>query len=154
MIYYIILSVILVDRLVKFLVLVNMDIYDSVSVFPFLNITYIKNTGIAFSLFTGGNSRLIWINSLVILFMGWILYSGRDEPKILQAAYAFIIGGALSNMWDRIVYSGVIDCFDFKVWPVFNIADSAITIGAVLIAYNLISTFKSKRGGKDAPDTL
>ncbi len=154
MAYFIILSVILIDRFVKFLIVVNLDFYETIQVFPFFNITLIKNTGIAFSLFQGGNSHMILINSVVILFISWILYSGRQEPKILRVAYAFIIGGALSNMWDRIVYSGVIDYLDFKVWPVFNVADISISAGAILIVYNIITSYKNKKRVKDASHTF
>lgn len=143
--YYIVLSVILADRFVKFLVMVNLSPGEPVAVLPFLNFTYLKNTGIAFSLFHGANNILVWINAAVILFLMGILYSSKDEPMSLRAAYALIMGGAISNLWDRIAYGAVIDFIDFKIWPVFNIADAAITVGAVLIAYNLISTYREKK---------
>ncbi|MEA3506030.1 MAG: signal peptidase II [Elusimicrobiota bacterium] len=145
MAYCIALSVILADRLIKFLVMVNLRPGEPVVIFPFLNLTYLKNTGIAFSLFHGANNILVWINAAVILFLMGILYSSKDETRSLRAAYALIMGGALSNLWDRIAYGAVIDFIDFKIWPVFNIADTAITAGAALIAYNLISACREKK---------
>jgi signal peptidase II len=145
MAYYIALSVILADRFVKFLVMVNLRPAEPVEVLPFLNFTYLRNTGIAFSLFHGTNSILVWVNAAVILFLMGILYSSKDEPKSLRAAYALIMGGAISNLWDRIAYGAVVDFIDFEIWPVFNIADMAITAGAVLIAYNLISAYREKK---------
>jgi signal peptidase II len=78
------------------------------------------------------NPLLIWISLMVI---GAILYNYEKIPKenIPQISFALITGGAIGNLISRIFYGYVIDFIDFRVWPAFNIADSAITIGAVML---------------------
>jgi len=80
----------------------------------------------------GMNLLLIWVSIIVI---GAILYNYNKIPKdkVPQTAFALIIGGAIGNLIDRIVIGKVKDFIDFRVWPAFNIADSAISIGAVLL---------------------
>lgn len=101
----------------------------------FFSINYIKNTGIGFGLFQGNNSAIIF---LTLIFIGLVLYYYDRIPKnrwvVLLAA--LVLGGAVGNLIDRIALGFVRDFIDFAFWPAFNIADSAITIGAVgLIAY-------------------
>lgn len=69
--------------------------------------------------------------------MGAIVYWYRTIPLywVVQTPVALIMGGAIGNLWDRVVYGTVIDFIDLIVWPVFNIADSAITIGGILLTY-------------------
>jgi len=97
-----------------------------------LHMTYILNTGAAFGIFKGMNLLLIWISIIII---GAILYNYDKIPKdtVPQIGFALIIGGAIGNLIDRIFLGHVIDFIDFRIWPAFNIADSAISIGAVLL---------------------
>ena len=149
--YYLILVVFIIDRFCKLLVSINIEPGQSLPVLPFMNLTNLTNTGIAFSLFTGNNELLIWINAAIAVFLGAIIIFGKREPRIVFAAYALILGGALSNLWDRFFYNGVIDYLDFKVWPVFNVADSAISAGAVLLlisAFGDLIKIRKSRAGK------
>ncbi|MFC1646310.1 signal peptidase II [Candidatus Omnitrophota bacterium] len=115
------------------------------------HLTLIHNTGIAFGALRG-NSKTILIVTLIGL--GLIVYSLRKDllnlkyslsPNTLfirKLAIGFIIGGAIGNMIDRIRLGYVIDFLDFRIWPVFNLADSFITIGAVILFWNLFISDK------------
>ncbi len=145
--YFIIFSVFLIDQFLKFIVVVNMEIGQSIDLLPFLDITYLKNTGMAFSLLRGHNNILLGINMIILFILTWLVKYSDQKDKLMILAYSFILGGALSNLWDRFVYDGVIDFINLKIWPVFNIADGAITIGALIIVYSIFKDFKHKRAG-------
>ncbi len=128
------LGVLGVDRVLKFLVISYIPPASGVQVLPFFRITRVYNTGMAFGLFPGFNTLLIWINILLASVIGCLVFGrkvhhGSAEP----AAFSLILGGAVSNIWDRIFYGGVIDYIDTGFWPVFNAADAAITAGALII---------------------
>jgi len=101
--------------------------------------TLVHNSGIAFGLFKdqGIVFIIIPIIAIILLVFNIYYYRNNDEalPRSYIVAFSLILGGAIGNLFDRIVYGYVIDFIDFRVWPVFNIADSAITIGAVIIAF-------------------
>lgn len=114
---------------------------ESVSIIPFINFTYSHNSGAAFSFLAdkGGWQRWVFssiavVISVVVLV---IMYRSDYRSRLSNSAYAIIIGGALGNLFDRMVHSVVIDFIDFYIgnwhWPTFNVADSSICIGAVLI---------------------
>jgi len=125
------------DRFVKHLVYHTMYPGESIEVCPVFSVTYLMNTGMAFSMLTGNNTLLILVNILISGFIVSLLISGKISGILEGIAYSLILGGALSNIWDRIFHSGVIDYIDLGFFPVFNIADSAITIGAVLLFLSL-----------------
>ena len=129
----IILAIIILDQLTKFLITKNMTLSQSIPLIQnILHLTYIHNTGATFGMLKGMNLLLIWVSVIVI---GGILYNYNKIPKdkIPQLSLALIIGGAIGNLIDRISLGKVVDFIDFRVWPAFNIADSAISIGAVLL---------------------
>ena len=104
-----------------------------------LHMTMVHNTGIAFGLFKDYGITFIVIPIVAVFLLVFNIYYYRQNNEALSrtyiVAFSLILGGAIGNLIDRIVYGYVIDFIDFRVWPVFNIADSAITIGAILIAY-------------------
>jgi len=104
-----------------------------------LHITLIHNTGIAFGFFKNQGIVFIVIPIIAIFLLIFNIYYYRQNNEALSRIYivsfSLILGGAIGNLIDRIVYGHVIDFIDFRVWPVFNIADSAITIGAIMIAF-------------------
>jgi len=103
------------------------------------HMTMVHNTGIAFGFFKdqGITFMVIPIVAIVLLVFNIYYYRQNNEAlsRVYIVAFSLILGGAIGNLIDRMVYGYVIDFIDFRVWPVFNIADSAITIGAILIAY-------------------
>ncbi|MDP7141405.1 MAG: signal peptidase II [Candidatus Woesearchaeota archaeon] len=119
--------IVLVDQLTKLLVVG----IDSVPVIKnVLHLTLVKNTGAVFGMMHGQNVILIWVSLIVI---GFILFYLEDltESKAGLVMTALVIGGAVGNLVDRIRVGYVIDFIDFRVWPVFNVADSAIMIGVI-----------------------
>ncbi len=143
--YFTVFTVFILDRLAKLLVMVNIPMGDSFNVARYFNITHIYNTGAAFSLFTGRNTLLMVINTIIITALLTAVKLTGEKKKTVLFSYALITGGALSNLADRALYSGVIDYIDFTIWPVFNLADAAITIGAVLIVLDLLKERKNKK---------
>ena len=130
------LSIVLSDQVVKFFIRNSMNIGDSIAVINnIFHITYVTNYGAGFGIMQGKTSLLIWFAIIVI---GIILfyYERIQEKKSLQIFSGLILGGTLSNLIDRLFFGFVIDFFDFRIWPVFNIGDSCICIGvACLIIY-------------------
>ncbi|MBL7130698.1 MAG: signal peptidase II [Candidatus Omnitrophica bacterium] len=112
----------------------------------FFHLTLIHNTGIAFGVLKGSSKTILIVT---IIGLGLIIYSLKKDfltfkhslsPKTLfirKMAIGFIIGGAVGNMIDRLRLGYVVDFLDFRIWPVFNLADSFITIGAVILFWNL-----------------
>jgi len=97
-----------------------------------LHLTYIQNTGAGFGILKGSNTTLIFI-SLIIIGIILFYFDRIIKEKPTHIPVALILGGAVGNLIDRIFLGHVIDFVDFRIWPAFNIADSAITIGALLL---------------------
>lgn len=133
------LAVLLMDRITKTFFL---DLLAPGESFPviknFLHMTLVHNTGIAFGLFKDQGMVFIVIPIIAIILLVFNIFYYRQNDSVLSRSYivgySLILGGAMGNLYDRIIYGHVIDFIDFQVFPVFNIADSAITIGAILIA--------------------
>lgn len=134
--------VLAIDLASKFWVMTNFALYESVKLLPFFNFTYVHNTGAAFSVFEGQRWPLILVAVLICSFLSFMLYRTAKESKMVNIAYCLIIGGALGNLVDRLVHGYVIDFLHFYIkdwhYPVFNIADVAICIGAGLIVLDAI----------------
>jgi signal peptidase II len=137
-----------VDRATKYVVERFTSLsYGHVVIPDFFSIVHAQNPGLAFGVFADSPSArmtaLLSISTLVVcVLLAWLLFSDRAGGRTSRAGVALILGGALGNLFDRVVYSTVTDFLYFKIgrysWPAFNVADSAITIGAVLVAVELI----------------
>lgn len=137
--------VVVLDLATKALATANLNYAQSVEVLPFFNLTLLHNTGAAFSFLAGESGWQRWffiVLALVIsaMLVSWIARTPRAE-RWLPLALALVLGGALGNVYDRIVHGYVVDFLHFH-WagyhfPAFNIADSAITIGAVMLVIDL-----------------
>lgn len=140
-------SVVLLDRISKLFFISLFSVGESIPVIRnIFHFTLVHNTGIAFGLFKDQGVIFIIISIVAILLFGWFLYSQREEKdfsRLSVFAFSLIIGGAFGNLIDRLQFGYVIDFLDFRIWPVFNIADSAITIGAVILIIKCIP-FSSK----------
>jgi len=135
------LLILLLDRATKLWALSSLLPYESRTISPFFNLTLAYNTGAAFSFL---NSASGWQNILLgglavlmsIIIIIWLAKTPATT-RCLNFSLAFILGGALGNLWDRILYGYVIDFLHFHIkaysWPIFNIADSFICIGAFLL---------------------
>ncbi len=125
------LAIILTDRLTKIWAL-NLKTSVDFRIFSF---NLVRNTGAGFGLLKDFNSGLIYLS---VIILGLLVYF---HDRINLYSLTFITAGLISNVTDRISYGYVIDFIDFKIWPVFNIADSFITIGVILL---IIEYFKKK----------
>ena len=138
--------VIALDQLTKIVAAASLDLHESVVVMPLFNFTLAHNTGAAFSFLSdaGGWQRWFFTVIAVVVSVAIIMWMKRldDKQRWLAIALALILGGALGNVWDRITLGYVIDFIDWYYgdwhWPAFNIADSAITIGAVMLAIDAL----------------
>ncbi len=130
---------ILADQAIKFLVVSLMELGESIPVFAgIFHITYIENPGAAFGLFA--NQRLVFIVAGILVIAAACLMYRRlmSEKAIIRWGVALLLGGAVGNLIDRLRIGGVIDFLDFRIWPVFNIADIGICVGVALLMYALI----------------
>lgn len=135
---YVVLVTLLLDQFSKYLITSNLLPGESIPVFPpVFYITYILNPGAAFGILAHQTSLFIFLSLLVIVALfAWQRYCCR-ERVLLRMASGLVVGGALGNLIDRVRLGRVIDFLDFQVWPIFNLADSAIVIGALLLVIEL-----------------
>jgi signal peptidase II len=130
----IVLSVVALDQITKHFIINYLSFSDSVEVFPFLHIINIRNIGAAFGSFKGLGSGFFIVVSLVAIFFVMNLLRKRMYNFF---GLSLVLGGAIGNLIDRIRYGKVVDFVDFNIgsfhWPAFNVADSALTVGIIII---------------------
>lgn len=143
------------DQLTKILVVSFLPLYSRVKIIPgFFDLVHVRNTGAAFSFLAGDFSTwrqlfFVTVSVVGILVIFYVYRRLRSEEKWAKVALSLIFGGALGNLIDRLRLGEVIDFLDFYVgkyhWPAFNVADSAISIGAVMLFLYLMRS-KSSHG--------
>ena len=132
------------DQITKYAVYKNMSLGESIPTEGIIRITYARNTGMAFSLFENFGIILL-ILSLIIASILIIYLFTIDKPRILIRVFSgLVVGGALGNILDRIRFGYVNDFIDVGWWPVFNIADSSITIAIGIYIFDAIFIQKLK----------
>lgn len=136
---FIIVSIILsLDQLTKFLVTKNLLLNQSVPIIKgVFHITLIHNRGAAFGILKNQILLFVFTSIFAIILIYFNLKNNRYK-KSYSIFLSLILAGALGNLIDRLFFGFVIDFLDFRIWPVFNIADSAITIGAILLAWSML----------------
>ena len=147
------LAIIVLDQLTKRIVVNGFELYDRVNVLPFFDLVRLHNTGAAFSILADADGWQRWFFSILsfvvsVVIAVWI--SRLPKAKWIESlALALILGGALGNLYDRVVLGYVVDFLDFhwSGWhfPAFNVADSGITIGAVLLILDMFSTHEDSK---------
>lgn len=135
--------VVVLDRLTKWVVSERINLHDSVDVVPgIFRLTHVQNQGAAFGLFSDSPSEfkvtmLILFSIAALAVVSTLLWKNGNAMNKTAIALSLVFGGALGNLWDRVANGRVIDFLDFYLgshhWPAFNMADSAIVIGAVLL---------------------
>jgi len=152
---FLVLAVVVLDQLTKLLVVNSFRLHESLVIIPnFFNLTYLTNKGAAFGFLAGVTSAwrhyffLILVSvALVLLCIAW--FRMRKDHRFYGPALAMIAGGAIGNVIDRVRFGAVVDFLDFHVaghhWPVFNVADSAITVG---VAFFLLANILEERQKK------
>jgi signal peptidase II len=109
------------------------------------HITLVHNTGAAFGILRGGGWLFMLTSLAAIAAISFYALVKKPVKKSLAISLGLVMGGAAGNLFDRILYGHVIDFLDFRVWPVFNIADSCITTGTAVILFMVICTRYSSR---------
>lgn len=139
-------AIIAFDQLVKIIIRSTMTVGQSISVIgDFFTLTYIKNSGAAFSMLSG--QRILLIVVPLIAIIGCTIYIVKNEyiSKVLSAALLMIIAGGAGNLIDRILFGPVTDMFKLSVFPpVFNIADISVTFGCILLIVYVLFEEKLK----------
>ncbi len=147
------LLVIALDQLCKWIMLYEVGIANRppIEVLPFFNLVMVWNYGISFGMLAEPGTNIpIFLIVTALVIVGVLLYwLYHLKDRFLAFSVALVIGGALGNVIDRILYGAVADFFDVHVagyhWPAFNIADSAVFIGVMLLLYD--SFFRRREGG-------
>ena len=141
---------VLADQISKTIVVNTMSLYESIPVIQnFFHFTYITNDGMAFGInFPFGYYIFTSVSVLLTLFLFWYLWSVRTHSIVIRLGISFIIAGAIGNLIDRIFLGAVIDFLDFMIgnfhWYVFNLADSYVTVGMVLVLVDSIILEKKR----------
>jgi signal peptidase II len=132
-----VLALFALDRATKLWAMNDLRPRGSIPVLPFFELTYVENTGAAFSLGRGANGFFIVLSSALIVVLIRLLKKWPKNQYWLQAGGTLVLAGALGNLYDRVAYRYVVDFLYVHHWPVFNAADSCITVGALLLAFGL-----------------
>jgi len=140
------------DQISKYVVLSNLNRGQSwnpiASLTPWVSITHVTNTGVAFGLFPDRGSIFVII---AIIVVAAIIFYYRHLPAgqwWIKVSLGLQLGGALGNLLDRLRLGYVVDFINFKIWPVFNLADSSIVIGVAILAYYLLRDGGEKENGE------
>ena len=124
------------DQLVKLIVRQHMELGESIPVIDqIFHLTYIRNPGAAFGILP--HQDMFFLAIVVVLFIAFFALRNRipEKPAYFPAAVGMLLGGALGNAIDRVRFSGVVDFLDFRIWPIFNVADIFICVGVALIVF-------------------
>ena len=145
-----IILIVVMDRIAKFLAALFLKDQMSYGLWPnVFHLTYTENTGAAFSILSSHTTLLAVFSFIMVVGLSYYLHRRKKEEASLleQISLAFIIGGAIGNLYDRAILGYVIDFFDFRLinFAVFNVADSFITVGAILLVLSLILDEKKKK---------
>lgn len=133
------------DQLTKFVVRQTLELHYSWPYTGFFRFTHIHNTGSAFGLFQDQNLPLLFVSLVGVLVLAYI-YQTQERPSLLlRVSIALMLGGALGNLIDRIHQGHVTDFIDVGPWPVFNLADSAIVVGLIMMAWLLVMNRENDR---------
>ena len=135
--------IILFDQLTKILVIKNFQLYESLSILPFFNLTFIVNYGFAFGFLNNPSLNQIIVILIIFSIIAYFLYLLiKTQDQFFRFSLILVLSGAIGNFIDRVFHGFVIDFIDIHIgnyhWPAFNLADSSITIGFFLIMFNIL----------------
>ncbi len=144
-------AVLVFDQASKWLALEKLLLHESIPLMPFLNLTLVYNKGAAFGFLStaSGWQNLFFIGIALVATVVILYLLRRTGPKdrFMAVALMLILGGAIGNLIDRLFYGHVVDFIDVYYgswhWPAFNVADSAITVGAIMIALDAVGWRKT-----------
>lgn len=135
--FILILLIIIIDQVTKYSIVSNMELYESIPVIKnVFHITYTRNYGAAFSILQNQKNFFITVTTIVsIIIFYMIIRFYKKFDKVLLYSLALIAAGAIGNLIDRIRLEHVTDFLDFRIWPIFNVADMSVVAGAMLMAW-------------------
>lgn len=151
--WWLVALVLLLDQISKQVVIANMQLFDSIELLPVFNLTYVRNYGAAFSFLSDAGGWQRWFFTMIavvisIVLAVWLAKNKPEQTK-LNWALSLVLGGAIGNLIDRSVYGYVIDFLHvyYQSWhyPAFNIADSAICVGAALLIWDSFTNEEAKK---------
>lgn len=153
--FLIAISVVVLDRLAKLAVERKIPLHDGIQIIPgFFRLTHLENRGAAFGLFADSPSEwkvaiLVLFSVIALVVVSALLWKNSHSLSTTGVGLALILGGAIGNLWDRLAAGHVTDFLLFYVgtyqWPAFNVADSAIVVGAGLLVYEIVFTKSPSR---------
>ena len=133
----VVLAALVADRATKLWAMRDLRLTGPIPVLPFFELSYVENTGAAFGLGHGANRFFVAVSAVLIVVLARLLRRWPKDDLWLQAGGTLVLAGALGNLYDRVCYRYVVDFLYLHHWPVFNVADSCITVGALLLAWGL-----------------
>jgi len=136
------------DQVSKAMIVSQFDLYESISVAPFFNLTFVVNYGFAFGFLNSPSLNQIIVSIVILSIIIYFLYLLiKTQDRVFKICLVLILSGALGNFLDRIFRGYVVDFIDIYVfnyhWPAFNVADSCISVGFVILMFNIL--FLSKK---------
>ena len=135
----------MIDQFTKEVVIRNLKVGYSVPESGFFRFTHVRNFGSAFSIINDANLFLMIVGIFAIIFISYFLIFYTRESNLLQIAISLQLSGAFGNIVDRIRLGSVTDFIDVGPWPVFNIADSCISVGMFLLILHIIISWKNEK---------
>ena len=143
-------QIVVIDQITKLWIDSSMRLFESIPLTSFFNLTYVHNTGAAFSFLSEAGGWQRWFFALLALVISGVLIVWiarlKQHERLMAAALSLVLGGAIGNLIDRVAYGYVIDFLDFYYqswhWPAFNVADMAICLGVFLM---LLENFQSEQ---------
>ena len=133
------------DQWSKYLVRASMQMGESIPIMDSIfHLTYIENEGVAFGLFSGHTNIFVLVSILVLIGLLIFVWKESSQSLLLHYGAALVVSGALGNIIDRAMKASVTDMFDFRIWPIFNIADIAVCVGFVLLVLYLFFSSEDK----------
>jgi len=137
-----------VDQFTKWLVVATLPLDQPTYPIPALSwlfgFTHVTNTGVAFGLFKEAGPIFVFVAIVVITILLYSMRSLPAEQGLVRIALGLQLGGAFGNLVDRLRLGYVVDFIDFKFWPIFNVADSSIVIGVLLLAFSMWRESRAK----------
>ena len=127
------------DQLTKWLVTSRLELGSSISIAGSLQISHVQNSGIAFGFFSQATSLVIVLTSAVVIWMLFFFARSGARHPLLPAALGLVVGGSVSNLFDRVLHGYVTDFVDFGFFPSFNLADTFIVLGVAALIFFLIA---------------
>ena len=135
----------MIDQFTKEVVIRNLKVGHSIPESGFFRFTHVRNFGSAFSIINNANLFLMIVGIFAIIFISYFLIFYTRESNLLQIAISLQLSGAFGNIVDRIRLGSVTDFIDVGSWPVFNIADSCISVGMFLLIIHIIISWKNEK---------